>query len=262
MSRNIFYGGDEDAVANINGITNHVICVLDSDLSSATIEDKQNCLEMSQQEVCQVVTQTTFQVDRLINSIDYAPVEYVGLLQNGPQWIAVLRKIVYGKVCWTCVRTTPAFEFNESLDSERTATEIRRANCVEIAHLIEHAYCIADNIADIINDPSKNPKNAGLGAIEEYNHHSDDEVEDDQDAAKGNSEDFAAPGKVGGAAAAAPARQSARHQQRNKDKTADSSDRKNSLNGRDTAGSPSWSQRHEYFVLPLSIANVARHTVS
>lgn len=244
---------DEDTEANIIGKTDHVLQVSDSNLASATLEDKQNCLEMIQTQVSQVVTQVKFQVDRLIDSINYAPAEYVGLLQNGPEWIAVLRKIVHGKVFWTHVRTTPAFKGNRT-NNIRTATEINLTSCEEIARLIEHAYCTADIIADVINDPIKNPMKT-LYPINEYRHPSDDEYEEDDVA--GKSEDGTAPeDEVVGTVA--PATKSARQQQQ-QNKKVDSSGSKKSLRDWGTAGSPSLSLSQEYFVLPLTRGNVACH---
>ena len=252
-----FKVGDEDTEVDITGKTDHVIRVCDSNLSAATLEDKQNCLEMDQLHVSQVVTQVKFQVDRLIDSINFAPAEYVGLLQNGPEWIAVLRKIVYGKVFWTHVRTTPAFTVNSTPDGELSASEINPKSCEEIARLIEHAYCTADIIADVINDPTKNPMSA-LYTIDKYRYLSDDEVDDaeEDDAAEdGTPPEDEVVGTV------APARQSARQQQQQqqKNKKADSSGRKNSLNDRGTVGSPLLSLSQEYFVLPLTRGNVACH---
>lgn len=253
---------DQATEAYISGKTDHVIRVSDSDLSSATLEDKAICLEMTTKEVSQVVTQVKFQVDKLMSSINYAPVEYVGLLQNGPEWIAVLRKVISGKVFWTHVGTTPAFRV-----TNHNVTDIDEQSCREIACLIEHAYCTADIIADVINDPSKHPAKYQLYPINQYQRDDvdEDEDEDDHDAAEGYSEDFAVPGKVVRGAVPVSAKQSAGHhhqQQQKQNKNAGTSGSKKSRSDRNTAGSPSSSQCQEYFVLPLSIANVSRHASS
>ena len=98
---------DKDTEVSIDGKADHAIQVFDSNLSSAALEDKQNWLKMSEKDVSKVVTEVKFQVDRMVDHINYAPAEYVGLLQNGLAWIAVPRKIVGGKVFWTHVRTAP-----------------------------------------------------------------------------------------------------------------------------------------------------------
>lgn len=52
-------------------------------------------------EISQVVTQVKSEVDKMESFLNYVPAEYVGLLQNGRIWGAVLRKVERGKVLWT-----------------------------------------------------------------------------------------------------------------------------------------------------------------
>jgi hypothetical protein len=106
--------------------------------------------------------------------------------------------------------------------------------------------------------PEKRPMNA-LYTINEYQRHSDDEDEDEQDAAKEYTDDCAVTVNVGGLAAAVPAKQIASHRQQ---KNADSLGSTKSRSDWDTAGWSSSSPRQEYFLLPLSKANVARHAAT
>lgn len=213
---------DNDAMeAIITGKTDHVIQLLDSDFVSATLEDKANCLKMTAQEVSQAVTQVNFEVEQMEQFLNYAPVEYVGLLQNGPVWIAVLRKIDRGKVLWTYVQASPAFEVNEDSTNQRTATEINHSSCVEIARLIEHAYCTADKITEEIMYPQRRPMNM-MSTINEYQHQYDDD-EDEEDQEQGNSKESGPPGEVGGAATLAPAKQSATQEQQKQQQQSKSS---------------------------------------
>lgn len=245
---------DNDAMeAIITGKTDHVIQPLDSDFASLTLEDKANCLKMSANEVSHVVTQVNFEVGRMEKFLNYAPVEYVGLLQNGPVWIAVLRKIDRGKVLWTYIQASPAFEVNEDSTNQRTATEINQSSCVEIARLIEHAYCTADKITEEIMYPERRPMNL-MYTINEYRHHYDDD-EDEEDQEQGNSKESGPPGKVGGAVTLAPVKQSAtQEQQKQQQQNKSSAGRKKSHSDGNVS-----SQNSEYFILPLSSANVARH---
>lgn len=76
----------------------HTIQISDSGFASATIEDKAICFKMTVKEVGQALTQVESEVKLMMDHLNYAPVEYVGLLQNGPVWIAVRRRIENGKV--------------------------------------------------------------------------------------------------------------------------------------------------------------------
>jgi hypothetical protein len=236
----------QEIEANISGKTDHVIQLLNCDIASITLEDKKNSKKMDKQDVSQAVTQVDFEVGQMEKHLNYAPVEYVGLLQNGPVWIAVLRKIDKGKVLWTYVQTRPAFVVNDNSSSQRTATAIDPSSCVEIARLIEHAYCTADIISNEILDPNRRPINQ-LYIITEYEHQIDDgenEDEDDQGKESGNSQELAPPDKVG-AAISVPMKQRASQQQQ--------SSKKSQSYGNILPQNP------EYFILPLSLANVARH---
>jgi hypothetical protein len=245
---------DDDEGVEVKGKIDHTIQRIDCAFASATLEDKAICLKMTDKEVGQAVTQVDFEVEQMEKFLNYAPVEYVGLLQNGPVWIAVLRRIDRGKVLLTYIQTSPAFSVDEPLT-------VNESSCSEIARLIEHAYCTADEITENIMCPEKRPMRA-LYTINEYQRHSDDEDEgeDDQDAAKGCPEDCAVTVKVGGLAAAVPAKQIASHRQQKK--IADSLGSRKSRSDWDTAGWSSSSPRREYFLLPLSEANVARHAAT
>ena len=241
----------DDAIeAKIGGITDHVIRIRNSGFSSATLEDKKICLDLCKKARSQVVSQVYHEVEIMQKSLSYVPIEYVGLLQNGPEWIGVLRKVFRGNVMWTYTRTLPAFSVKNGL-----ATEINDDSCVLIARLIEHTYCTADKISEEICYPDKRPMNA-LHTINEYNQQFDED-EDDQDYVEGKTEDNTPLGKV--SRAEAPADGSAGQQQ---NKKADSSGRKKSRSDWGTAGYFSSSQsQEEHFVLPLTRANVASHAV-
>ena len=235
---------DDCMEAKIEGKTGHVIKICNSDFSSATLEDKQISLELDHKARAQVVSQVYHEIAIMQKHLSYVPAEYVGLLQNGPEWIAVLRKVVRGNVLWTYIRAPPAFLV---IDGPSFATEINEDNCKQIARLIEHAYCTADKISEEIIFPDKRPMTV-MRTIHEYNQLFDED--------EGKSEDDTPPGKLSRTAASAGG--STGQQQ----KKADSSGRKISRGDGGTAGYFSSSQsQEEYFVLPLTRANVARQPV-
>jgi len=84
----------------------------------------------------------------------YAPREYVGLLhKNGLEWTMVRRLIVKGLVTWTHMRARPAFTMeltSTGSGSEKMASDVDINACMEIARMIEHTYCVADDISAAI----------------------------------------------------------------------------------------------------------------
>ena len=183
-----FTAHDSDGESlRIKEAIDHTIQIIDSGCASATIEDKAICFKMGLKDVGQALTQVESEVKLMMKHPNYAPVEYVGLLQNGPVWIAVRRRIENGKVLWTYIQTSPAFTVEEPND------DINNDSCIEIARLIEHTYCTADEISDCLLHPERRPLNA-LYTIQEYQRHSDDEDEDedknvdDHDLSKGYAE--------------------------------------------------------------------------
>jgi hypothetical protein len=255
-----------DMDVTINGVTDRVIKLKNCGFVSVTLEDKPICLTMAEKEVSQVVTQVKFEVKQLENEMNFAPEEYVGLLQNGHVWIAVLRKISQGKVLWSYVATSPAFEVSSSsaANQPRTASAINMESCVEIARLIEHAYCTADSISEKILNPEKR-KQSTLSVLKEFRDRNNDDDDDDgddnndeyQDAANGDSYDFGVSSKVERTAVTVPA-ENARSQKEQvmKNATTTMEVKNNCVAG---IGNTDSSQSHEYFLLPLTIANISLH---
>jgi hypothetical protein len=249
----------DDIQAIITGRTDHVIQALDSDFASATLEDKAICLKMSSQEISQVVTQVDFEVGQMERFLNYVPREYVGILQNGPVWIAVLRRIDRGRVLWTYIQTSPAFIITGDGTSERTATPVNPASCVEIARLVEHAYSIADNITEEILYPDRRPMNA-IHTIKEYHNLSDNDEDDSGDDNNegedhGDHQDEKVPDGGGVSEAVAPAKpgRSAAQQQQQKQRDGAQGNKK-----------PQRAQSIEddYFLLPLSHSSLTSHATA
>ena len=98
----------DDEKLKIKGSIDHTIQIRDSGCASATIEDKAICFKMTKKEVGQALSQVESEVKLMTDHLNYSPPEYVGLLQNGPVWIAVRRRIENGKVLSTYLQTSDA----------------------------------------------------------------------------------------------------------------------------------------------------------
>ena len=141
-------------------------------------------------------------------------------------------------------------------------------SCTQIAQLIEHAYCTADSIIDEILNPSMRSMNS-LSTIKEYLPESDDNEKGDGDG-DGSDKDKGVVGllfpkeigpKISGQSggAVAPAKQSKLREDRGG---------KNSEKKKSTTGAFCFSvisscsakgTEKDYFILPLTIENIATH---
>eukprot|EP01036_Dinobryon_divergens_P039072 gene39072-51416_t len=168
---------DDRISATISGKVDHGVKRLNSDLKSLTLEDKAQDTVL-RSHIAQAVSQVAFEVRRLRTSLHYVPELYIGLLQNGRSWVAILRKVVCGEVLLTYIEAPAAFEV-----AGRKVSEVNDVNCEKIARLIEHAYCVANQITLEILNPSMRPANLPYSIKEEYN-------EDDEDESEGGSGDY------------------------------------------------------------------------
>jgi len=154
-------------ILEVGGKTDHAIEMIDSSLALLTLEDKAILHEITKREISQVVTQVKHEIQSLEIGLNYVPKEFVGLLQNGSQFVAILRRIDRGRVLWTNIRSSLAFTSKETVNGMRSASEIDLKSCEEIARILEHAYVTADKIAEEIMDPYKRP-NLILQNIQEF----------------------------------------------------------------------------------------------
>ena len=235
---------DDELDSRINGLTDHVIRIEGSELSSFTLEDKQICVTLGDKEISQVVTEICSEVELLEKTISYVPIDYIGLLQNGPEWIGVIRTVSAGRITWRHVRAPPAFTVTEGIVSS-----INSDNCILIARLIEHTYCTADYISGHIRYPQTRP-NIALQTIEEINDVSDcdddsGEDEDDKHQREASRQKLAGNEIVAQGNFLKP----------------NSSSKMVLLSDRSAAGRFSSFQNQDYFLLPLTRANVANHRV-
>ena len=144
-----------------------------SGFKSLTFEDKAQDAELSNH-IAHAVSQVEYEVERMRKSLLYVPELYIGLLQNGRNWVAILRKVVCGEVLLTYVEAPPAFEVDGT-----SVSEVNDVNCGYIARLIEHAYCAANQITLEIMNPSMRPKILSH-SFEKMTFDGDDDEDDDE----------------------------------------------------------------------------------
>jgi len=134
---------------DVKGTIGHAIQLYNSNIASSIIQDYMFGWPLTIETITHVVTQVNFEANQFERLIGYAPREYVGLLQNGVEWIIIRRFIDRGIVTWTYMRAKPAFILNK-INGNNTASEVDTNACIEIARLIEHTYYVADSISAAI----------------------------------------------------------------------------------------------------------------
>jgi hypothetical protein len=132
-----------DGRSEITGKTDHTIKMLSCDFHILTFEDKQLNFKMGKPEVCQVQSQIIEEVNAMDLHLQYVPLEYCGILQNGVTWIFLYRKVKNGRIMWNYVVAPMTF----------TDGVVNEENCRIVARLLEHAYYVADQIATQIATP-------------------------------------------------------------------------------------------------------------
>jgi hypothetical protein len=236
-----------------SGKTDHTIHLQNSSIASLTIEDKALGHVFESVDISQGVSQVKAEIRLLQRTFAYEPGEYVGLLQNGQTWILLQRKIFRGQVLWRHSTFPDAFTIIKPKKGLARA-EIHLDNCLLIARMIEHAYCISDAINGEILNPTLRP----LYVMPTHSERNDDS-EDDEDTSDVDPQDDTRLEKDSqsrmSAAAVTPARQDlSRHTSQKS-----SNDQKKS---RLDVYPHSTYRSTDDFLLPLSIANVARCAAS
>ena len=248
---------DDSISATINGKVDHGVKRLNSDLKSLTLEDKAQDTVL-RSHIAQAVSQVAFEVRRLRKSLHYVPELYIGLLQNGRSWVAILRKVVCGEVLLTYIEAPAAFEV-----AGRKVSEVNDVNCERIARLIEHAYCTASQITLEILNPSMRPTSLPYSIKEEYDE-DDDETEGgsgddrDRDGCAGKKGDRDGSGKRSGSE---DKRGGSKDKNRNADDGAGSYSSAPGGGGKmpHRKNSGEYFHSRDYFLLPLTIENVHRN---
>jgi hypothetical protein len=80
------------------------------------------------------------EVDNMIDNYGYDPPFYIGVLQNGRDWIFIFRTNVGINHRWNCVKTPPTFSNNPK--------EVSEANCETVARYLLYLIHVGDSIVD------------------------------------------------------------------------------------------------------------------
>jgi hypothetical protein len=169
---------DEADKTEINGKTDHTIKIKSCDFGALTLEDKAVGLTMNDHEIGQAVTEVVKEVSAMDKTLQYVPLEYCGILQNGIIWIFIFRKVNLGSILWQYVEAPPTSVNGEVVED----------NCRVVARLLEHAYCVVEQIVhEITGDPT-------LPAISLLNLKAGDRDDDDDKRQDG----YTDKGKKGG----------------------------------------------------------------
>jgi len=136
-----------DKVVRVSGKTDHVLMITGTSLVALTWEDKGLKVSLDGQAVAQVKSQMMAEVSVFeIANPRLSPAEFVGILQNGRCWIFVFRRVIDGRLCWCYARLPEVFNSKEGV--------IQR-HCEIVARFLEHAVCVADDIAASVTGSSK-----------------------------------------------------------------------------------------------------------
>lgn len=136
---------DEDDRSIINGLTDHTIKMRTCDFHVLTIEDKSLGLAMNKSDVGQAKCEMMEELREMDVYLQYVPVEYCGILQNGVSWVFLFHKVSHGKVMWNYVVAPDTFADGVvNVDS-----------CRIVARFLEHVYCVADDIVTNISTPRR-----------------------------------------------------------------------------------------------------------
>lgn len=141
--------------ADVAGLTDHCLKIVDSDARLATWEDKAICKLWSAQDVAQVQAEMMIECQELEEFFSIVPTEYCGVLQNGCNWTFLFRTVVRGKFLWSYVRTPATFE-NGFVSS--TA-------CAVVAQFLEHMLVIVDSLYDEVVMPKMIIQSMSLSSI-------------------------------------------------------------------------------------------------
>lgn len=230
---------NEDAILALVGIMDHALQVKDSEFCCLTLEDKSIRRTMLSgptakpctEPVAQAFSQIRSEVATIKSGIpDYVPQEYVGLLQNGIDWIGVFQKLVNGITYYTyTVASNPS----------------------DIVSLLEHALCTAAIITREIIFPDQRPKRRFLSTLPSI---ADDEEgdSDDQEDYDNCKKDHPNPDQSHNSLPPPPGKSFSK------------------LSAKEGSGSRSYGKQKsydlnncntEYYVLPLTKANLASFTI-
>jgi hypothetical protein len=136
---------DEDDRSTITGLTDHTIKMRTCDFHVLTIEDKYLGLVIDKSDVGQAKCEMVEELREMDVNLQYVPVEYCGILQNGVSWVFLFHKVRHGRVMWNYVVAPDTFADGV----------VNEDSCRIVARFLEHAYCVADDIVTNIGTPRR-----------------------------------------------------------------------------------------------------------
>jgi hypothetical protein len=143
--------------ADVVGLTDHCLKIVDSDARLATWEDNAILKPWDLRDVAQGQAEMMFECHELEEFFGIVPTEYCGILQNGCNWTFLFRTVNRGKFVWSYVRTPATFE-NGAVSPQ---------SCAVVAQFLEHMLMIVDRLYDEIVMPKMIIRSMALSSIPE-----------------------------------------------------------------------------------------------
>jgi hypothetical protein len=223
----------DEVTAMGEGSMDHAVFAIGTSFICLTIEDKYIGLELLLNtitgisvSVAQACSQVKYAVNEMIIHLRFVPREFVGLLQNGLQWVGIFRVVKDGQTSYTYTIAT---------------------TIPEIVALLEHALCVANQVCKEILDENERPNQqrlySPLHSIREESNQDEDPNEEGDDSNNNNNTLPDPPSKQ---APSSDRKPSSNHQNSNS-----TEHKKRSSNEHQTKENDKY-----YFVLPLTEKNL------
>ena len=144
----------------VSGKADHALCY--GDFSICTVEDKSLKMQLTDQGICQALSQMRAAIENLLTlDIPYIPKKFVGILQNGSDWCFLF--------------------YHPSRRNWKTASAYLTSDTTTIAAFLEDALMTVKNIMDDLLTPRIGTEKS-LKSIEEYDEDDEHDFEDDDNA--------------------------------------------------------------------------------
>lgn len=158
-------------IVTFKGQTDHTVKMTTCDFNILTIEDKNVGKVMHKGDLSQAVCEMVKELSELKETFSYVPVEYCGILQNGKSWKFLYHKLICGVPVWQHVVAPDTFKSG--------VVDIK--SCKVVARLLEHAYCVADDLFAWISKPLRAVTATFANTAESSDGGDDDDGDDDGD---------------------------------------------------------------------------------
>jgi len=134
---------DEDGVVSVKGVMDHVVRYYDATV--LTVEDKKLGLKLDDGPLGQTKSQISFAADTLLKGYGVRPNDLWGVLQNGPLWCFIRRRMTpSGRVQWNHAFAPVLFD-----------TEVLEENVKIVAQCLEFICQNAEAIGNEMNRPGR-----------------------------------------------------------------------------------------------------------